>query len=424
MNPQERHRAAARAGVITMAVNLLLTGVRAAAALAAGSTAVLADAANSGTDVLATLVVLGGSRIAAIPPDEGHPYGHEKAELVAAKLVGVLVAATGVVTALGAWQALQTGGESVGLIAALVTGASIGVKEILARYLLRVARDTGNQALRADAANQRTDVLASTAALVGALGARFGFPGLDPAMGLLVAGLIIRMGLGLYWHAVSGLMDPAPEPATMAALQEAAAGVAGVISVDRIKARVFGSGIYVDCKVCVDANLTVREGHSIAGRVKEAVRTAVPAVKDVLVHVNPCELPRKTCSRGQVHAAPAGASAGLQASREGAPAGVRAGAASVGAQVPAGSMSAGVEAPREGAPAGARVLAGAPSVGAQVPAGAMSAGVEAPGEGAPAGVRAGAATVGAQMPEEVASSEAQAQSLSAHDEAGGPLGPR
>lgn len=343
MNPEERHRAAARAGMITMTVNLLLTAVRAAAALAAGSTAVLADAANSGTDVLATLVVLGGSRIAAIPPDEGHPYGHEKAELVAAKFVGILVAATGVVTAVGAWRSLQTGGEPVGLIAAVVTGASILVKEVLARYLLRVARDTGNEALRADAANQRTDVLASTAALVGALGARFGFPGLDPAMGLLVAGLIIRMGLGLYWHAVSGLMDPAPEPATMAALCEAAARVDGVISVDRVKARVFGSGIYVDCKVCVDANLTVREGHSIAGRVKQAVRTAVPNVKDVLVHVNPCEVPEEVSTQRRVRGAAETGSGGVHVPACAAPMALRVSGqgASASVRVPADGESAG-----------------------------------------------------------------------------------
>lgn len=286
---ETRHREAARAGIITITVNALLTLARAAAALAAGSTAVMADAANSGTDVVATLVVLGGSRIGAIPADEDHPYGHEKAELVAAKLVGALVIFTGVITAVGAWRALQTGGEPVGLVAAAVSGASIVVKEVLARFLLGVAQRTGNQALKADAANQRTDVLAATAALAGALGARFGLAGLDPAMGLLVAGIITRMGLGLYWQAASDLMDRAPEADIMTALNKATASVAGVIRVDRVKARVFGSGIYVDCKIKVDGDLTVREGHRIAGRVKEAVRRSVPEVKDVLVHVNPSE---------------------------------------------------------------------------------------------------------------------------------------
>lgn len=289
---ESRERLVARAGTITIGVNVALTLARGAAGYLSGSTAVLADAANSGTDILATLMVLGGTRIAAMPPDENHPYGHEKAEPVAAKLVGLLVTFTGIVTALGAVRALRGAGtETVGLLAAVVTAASIAIKEALARYLVRVAEETGSAALRADAANQRTDVLASAAALVGALGGRFGVPVLDPAMGILVAGLIIRMGLGLYWRSVSSLMDPAPEPEIMAALEQAAASVAGVVSVDAVKARVFGSGIYVDCKVSVKGGATVAEGHRIAGAVKRAVLSAVPQSRDVLVHVNPCEAP-------------------------------------------------------------------------------------------------------------------------------------
>lgn len=297
----ERQRLVNRAGLVTIGTNVALTVARAGAALATGSTAVLADSANSGTDILATLVVLGGTRIAARPADPDHPYGHEKAEPVAAKIVGLLVTITGTVTILGALRALREGGpEEIGLVAAWVTGASIIIKELLARYLIGVARTTDNQALRADAANQRTDVLASAAALVGALGGRMGVPALDPAMGLLVAGLILRLGLGLYWRSVNVLMDPAPEPETMAQLERAVAAVPGVVSVDEVKARVFGSGIYVDCKICVDADLTVAEGHQIAHRAKQSVREAVDQVRDVLVHVNPCHSPQldKTSTRG------------------------------------------------------------------------------------------------------------------------------
>lgn len=290
LSAQDRQRLVARAGLLTIGVNVALTLVRAAAGYLSGSTAVLADAANSGSDILATLVVLGGTRIAALPPDENHPYGHEKAEPVAAKLVGLLVTLTGVLTALGAVRALRGGEtEAVGLLAAYVTGASILIKEILARYLLRVGEQVDNQALMADAANQRTDVLASAAALVGALGGRFGLPILDPAMGILVAGLIIRMGLSLYWESVNVLMDPSPEPETLAKIEGAAASVGGVVRIDEIKARIFGAGVFVDCKVRVDANLTVARGHEIAGTVKTAIRRAVPACRDVLVHVNPAD---------------------------------------------------------------------------------------------------------------------------------------
>lgn len=285
----DRERLVVRAGLVTICTNVLITAARAVAALLSGSTAVLADAVNSGTDVAATLVVMGGTRIAARPPDWDHPYGHEKAEPVAAKIVGLIVTFTGLATAWGAVQGLRSDARAeVGLAAAWVTAASMLGKWALARYLVRVGRDTRSQALLADADNQRTDVLSSGAALAGALGGRFGVPALDPAMGLVVAGLILRMGLGLYWRSVHDLMDRAPEPGVMASLEQAAAGVAGVVSVDQVKARVFGAGIYVDCKVCVDAQLTVEEGHWIAGRVKEAIFTAVPASRDVLVHVNPC----------------------------------------------------------------------------------------------------------------------------------------
>jgi cation diffusion facilitator family transporter len=288
----ERQRQISRAGIVTISANIMLTAFRVLAGVLSGSTAMIADAANSGTDIFATLVVMGGTRVAAQPPDPGHPYGHEKAEPVAAKIVGLIVTAAGVITFIGSLQALHAGGaEAVGAIALWVAGGSIIAKELLARYLTRVAKRTDNEALMADGANQRTDVLASGAALVGALGARLGYPILDPAMGLLVAGLILRMGLSLYWRSVTRLMDPAPEPETMAELTYAVATVDGVLSVDEVKARIFGSGIYVDCKICVDEDLTVAEGHRIAHRVKEAMRGAVDDVRDVLVHVNPCQAP-------------------------------------------------------------------------------------------------------------------------------------
>jgi len=282
-----RQRLINRAGLLTIAVNLTLTLARGIAGFLAGSTAVLADAANSGTDILATLVVIGGSRIAALPPDRNHPYGHEKAEPVAAKLVGIIVTFAGLATGLGALQALRAGGEPVGLAAAVVTGASIVTKEVLARHLTRLGRRLGSQAVLADAANQRTDVMASAAALAGALGGRFGLPLLDPLMGLLVSGLILRMGLGLYWQAVRDLMDRAPDPEAMAAMRQAALRVPGVQMVGELKARVFGPGIYAECKVSVDGNLTVAQGHRIGKQVKAAVMRAVPECRDVLVHVNP-----------------------------------------------------------------------------------------------------------------------------------------
>ena len=204
-----------------------------------------------------------------------------------------VVTATGVVTALGAIRALrEVEAEPVGMAAVWVTLIAIVAKELLARYLVRVGRRVDNQAILADAANQRADVWSSIAALIGALGGRFGLPALDPAMGILVAALIFWTGIQLYWRSVNDLMDPAPEPEKMAALERAAAAVSGVVSVDELKARVFGAGIFVDCKISVPGRLTVLEGHEIAGQVRRVLREEVDSVRDVLVHVNPAERPR------------------------------------------------------------------------------------------------------------------------------------
>lgn len=264
-----------------------LTVARVLAGFASGSTAVLADAANSTTDILASLVVLGGSQIAARPPDEDHQFGHEKAEAVAAKVVGLLVMGTGVVTAFGAVQGLRGGEfEAVGPAAIWVSLGAVVIKEVLARFLTRVGRQVENEALVADAQNQRGDVFASAAALVGALGGAYGLPILDPVMALVVALLILRMGLMLYIRSVNTLMDPAPPAEVTRRIEQIIEGTEGVRSLDSIRSRQIGGSIYVECKIGVDGHLTVDEGHQIAGRARRLLREELD-VRDAIVHVNP-----------------------------------------------------------------------------------------------------------------------------------------
>lgn len=266
---------------------MALTTVRVIAGLASGSTAVLADAANSATDIFASLVVLGGSQIAARPPDAEHQFGHEKAEAVAAKVVGLLVMGTGVVTAFGAVQGLREGEFSpIGAMAIWVSLGAIVIKEALARFLSATGRRVANQALIADSENQRGDVFASLAALIGALGGAFGLPILDPVMAVVVALLILRMGLKLYIGSVHTLMDPAPPAEVTQQIEQIIQGTEGVRCLDSVRSRQIGGSIYVECKISVDGRLTVNEGHQIAGCVRRLLREQL-AVRDTLVHVNP-----------------------------------------------------------------------------------------------------------------------------------------
>lgn len=281
---------AARASLASVVTNVCLALVKGAGGVAAGSTALLADAVNSASDILVSLMVLGGTRVARRPPDADHPYGHGKAETVAAKIVALIVMGVGVLMGLESFRALGAPEvEARGILVLAVPLVSIAAKELLFRHMLRAGRELGSVALEADAYNQRIDALSSLAALIGLAGARLGYPVLDPAMGLLVSGLVLRMGGGLYWRAICELMDAAPDPALLADIEAAARSVSGVLRVDSVRARQYGPEVHVDLKICVHRLLTVEDGHRIAGRAGAAVRAQVPQAASVFVHVNPCD---------------------------------------------------------------------------------------------------------------------------------------
>ncbi len=280
-----------RVAVISVLTNVLLALIKGAGGLVAGSTALLADAANSASDVLVSLMVLAGARMARRPPDTDHPYGHGRVETVAAKLVALFVVVVGLLTGLEAYRALvrpDVGAAATPLVLA-VPVLSVVAKEALFRYMLRTGRALGSLALEADAYNQRIDALSSLAALAGLIGTAMGYPVLDPAMGLLVSGLVLRMGGGLYWRTIREFMDSAPDPALLAGIRAAAQQVGGVVQVDSVRARQYGPEVHVDLKICVPRDLTVEAGHRIAGQAGAAVKAQVPQAASVFVHVNPCD---------------------------------------------------------------------------------------------------------------------------------------
>lgn len=248
----------------------------------------ITDAVHSGADVLATVTVFVGLRIAGAPPDERHHYGHARAESVAAKIVALLLIMTGVGAGWSALGVIRSGQaempEPLALWAALF---SILAKEGLYRYTLAAGRKINSPALIADAHNHRTDAISSLAAVAGVAGARLGWPILDPVAAVAVSALVLRMGIKIYWKSIEELIDTAPEPKVVQEITSAA-HVPGVISVNDIRARLHGPHVRVDLKICVNPSISVREGHDIAHRTADSVQGRVDTVNSVLVHVNPC----------------------------------------------------------------------------------------------------------------------------------------
>ncbi|SES99719.1 cation diffusion facilitator family transporter [Anaerobranca gottschalkii] len=285
----ERNKQGQRVTIIGMVGNVVLTGIKGFIGFLSGSSALIADATHSFTDILGSGVVLGGLKVASQPPDETHHYGHHKAESIVAKIVALILIGTGV--GIG-WSSLNTflqGNIVAPEISALwAVLLSIVAKEGMYQYTAYVGKKIKSSAVIADAWHHRTDSLSSVAALIGIGGARLGYPQLDPLAGIFVAGMIIYSGVKIYLTAIHELMDKAPDLEVIEKIKDIALKVNGCKEINDIKARYLGSNIVVDLKICVNPYVTVMEGHGIAAEVKKQIIEQIEDVVDVLIHVNPC----------------------------------------------------------------------------------------------------------------------------------------
>ncbi len=284
---------AERVSLNTIFYNLLLTLFKLFAGLFSHSSAMISDAVHSASDVLSTVIVLVGVRLAGKNSDEAHQYGHERLECVAAILLSVMLVFTG--AGIGAagikslvWKRLQiiTPG-TFALIAAIV---SIIVKELMFRYTASAAKKTNSGALMADAWHHRSDALSSIGSFAGILGAKIGFPALDPLASVVICIFVLKAAAEIFVDAVGKMTDRAASAETVQKIREVTLAENGVIMIDDLKTRKFGDKIYIDLEISVDAKLPLLEAHAIAERVHNSIEENVPFVKHCMVHVNPyCE---------------------------------------------------------------------------------------------------------------------------------------
>ncbi|PTX55349.1 cation diffusion facilitator family transporter [Melghirimyces profundicolus] len=274
--------------------NLILAVIKGVIGVIADSRALVADAVHSASDVVGSLAVLIGVRVAKAPPDEDHPYGHGKAESIAAIIVSVLLVLVGLEIGYGSFEALFEPVRAPGVLAVVAALVSMLAKEGMFRYKYRLGKRIGSQALIANAWEHRSDVFSSIAALIGiggaVLGERFHISALvylDPVAGILVSLLVIRMAIRLAKESIHYTLDHVLHEEDARELVEAAKGVEGVLRVDELRAREHGFYVIVDVKVAVDPRMTVEEGHGVGKAVKKTLIERFDHVSDVLVHINP-----------------------------------------------------------------------------------------------------------------------------------------
>jgi cation diffusion facilitator family transporter len=274
-------------GILT---NTLIAATKAIAGILGNSYALIADAVESTTDIASSLIVWGGLKISGLPPDEDHPYGHGKAEPIAAVVVSIALFAAAAGIAIQSVREIFTPHHAPAPFTLAVLLVVIVTKEVLARSVFRIGESIGSTAVMGDAWHHRSDAVTSAAVFAGISVALIGGEGYESAddwAALFAAGIIVVNAVRIIVPAVNEIMDRAPSPDIESAVRQTASRVEGVAGLDKCFVRKMGLSYYVDLHVEVDGELTVSEGHEIARRVKRALLESRADMAGVLIHIEP-----------------------------------------------------------------------------------------------------------------------------------------
>ena len=285
-----QRRTGARLALTGLIINVVLAATKIVTGLIGNSYVLIADGIESVLDIFGSVVIWFGLNVASAPPDAGHPYGHGKAESVAAMVVAFIVIGAAIALAVQSVREIVTPHHAPAPFTLFVLIAVVVTKEVLFRTVLRASEQIGSAAIHAYAWHHRSDAITSVAALIGISIALLGGPGWEPAddwAALLACALIGFNGWKLLRPALAEAMDAAPPREVEESVRAVAASVRGVTAIDQCRVRKMGLELWVDIHIEVDGTISVRDGHGIAHEVKDAIRAANPAVIDVLVHVEP-----------------------------------------------------------------------------------------------------------------------------------------
>jgi cation diffusion facilitator family transporter len=282
-----------RATLVAVVVSVGLGAVKIIAGILGHSYALIADGIESMLDVVSGLVVAGSLKIAAQPPDEKYPYGYGKVEPAAALVIATALLAAAIGIAIQSIREIRTPHHAPAAFTLVVLVLVVVTKEILFRFLFRTGESIDSNAVRTDAWHHRSDSLTSLAAFIGICIALWGGERYAPAddwAALFAAGVIAVNGVRLFRTAWREIIDASLPESVIDDIRETARHVDGVAGIDMCRVRKSGLGIWVDIHVEVTGDITVRDGHEIAHRVKDALLASRHHVMDAVVHIEPVDV--------------------------------------------------------------------------------------------------------------------------------------
>lgn len=294
LNSQSGKKIIMRVSNISIVVNVLLSAIKFVVGVIANSGAMISDAVHSVSDVFSTIIVMIGANAAAKDPDVEHPYGHDRMECIAAIVLAIVLFITGIGVGITGIKKIFGGNYGdlavPGALALVAAVISIIVKEGMFWYTRFYGKKVDSTALLADAWHHRSDALSSVGSFVGILGARLGFPICDPLASVVICLFIVKAAYNICKEALDKMVDKSCDEETERKMSDLIKSQEGVISLDLLMTRMFGSKLYVDVEIGADENTPLRDSHAIAENVHNAIEANFPKVKHCMVHVNPVEL--------------------------------------------------------------------------------------------------------------------------------------
>ena len=279
---------------VSILANAFLSVFKLIAGILGRSGAMISDAVHSFSDVFSTIIVMIGMYFSGREADETHPYGHDRFESVASVVLSAILIITAYGIGRTGVQAIMNGAQNTpvpGMIALVAAIVSILVKEAMFHYTKAGAKKIKSDALMADAWHHRSDSLSSFGSLIGIGGAMLGYKILDPIASLVICLFILKAAYEILISAVDKMVDKAVDEETMEQIRSIILEEPGVLAIDDIKTRKFGSGFYVDIEIAADGSQTLTEAHDIAEAVHDRLEEEMSDIMHVMVHVNPVHEP-------------------------------------------------------------------------------------------------------------------------------------
>lgn len=289
MDENTRKKTGRKAVTVAISGNILLTIFNFVVGILSGSTALVAEAAHTLSDVITSMITAVGFRIGLKPPDSEHPYGHGRAEPLVGLVIVVFLVFIAYEIISEAYSKLLLMGSLAppDWTAALMAIIGIAVNITMTRYMMNVGKKINSPAIIADAQHQKVDVFSCAAIVVGVAGSNMGLLILDPLVAVLIAVLVLKIAFDVGKENINNLMGKVPSTDLIVEITKAGTSVKGVKGMHDIKVNYMGPNASVDLHITVDPELSLRNAHKIAHQVEKSVIDRVDIVSIVYVHVCP-----------------------------------------------------------------------------------------------------------------------------------------